>query len=108
MKQQDKEHFVCHFKRILCGLKQAGSELNECFYIFLKEFGLLRSKSDPCIYYHPKKIQYRGLCVDDMLIVRTSEAINTFKRKIMQKFQAKDLKETNEILCMRIQRQADG
>lgn len=51
MQQQGKEHLVCHLKRSLYGLKQAGREWNECFDTFLKEFGLLRSKSDPCIYY---------------------------------------------------------
>lgn len=108
MQQQGKEHLVCHLKKTLYGLKQAGREWNECFDTFLKEFGLCRSKSDPCIYYHPKKTLYLGLYVDDMLIVGTSEAISVFKLKVMQKFQAKDLGEASEILSMRIQKQADG
>lgn len=107
-KEEGKEHLVCHLKRSLYGLKQSGREWNKCFDTFLKDFGLLRSKSDPCIYYHPDKTLYVGIYVDDMLVVGFQDSIDTFKHQVMQRFQARDLGEAEEILSMRICRKPDG
>lgn len=107
-KEKGKEHLVCHLKRSLYGLKQSGREWNKCFDSFLKDFGLLRSKSDPCLYYLANKTLYVGIYVDDMLVVGVQDSIDVFKLQVMQRFEAKDLGEADEILSMRICRKPDG
>ena len=106
LQEKSNDHLICHLKR---SLKQSGREWNKCFDSFQRNYGLLKSKSDPRNYCCDKS-SYTSIYMDDMQIVGETNAfqINFFKCKIMEKFKAKDLGETSEILSMKIQRHPDG
>lgn len=56
------EHLVCRLKKPLYGLIQSARKWNEKFDSFIAKFGLTRSSSDPCIYFH------RGDTADDLTL----------------------------------------
>lgn len=70
------EHFddgtskVCKLNRSIYGLKQAGRQWNFKLDAALKKFGLIKSQTDPCIYYTKDKRLIIAIYVDDFLILR--------------------------------------
>ena len=85
---------VCLLKRALYGLKQSSRVWNKQLDAALKQFGLMRSKLDPCIYYKidGDKMLYISVYVDDELVFTNCVAWkNSLKAFLMSKFQIKDL-----------------
>lgn len=59
---------VCKLNRAVYGLKQAGRQWNLKLDAALKKFGLIRCKTDPCIYFSGNLKLIIAIYVDDFLI----------------------------------------
>lgn len=72
--------YVCLLLKILYGLKQSARHWNKTFDEFARQFALLPSIADPCVYYskdvtHPHKIEtILGIFVDDGIVCSTDAA----------------------------------
>lgn len=66
---------VCHLRKSLYGLKQAGRVWNEKINEVLQKIGYVPSESDPCLYVRTSrgKKSFILLYVDDMLVVTHDE-----------------------------------
>lgn len=98
---------VCHLKKSLYGLKQASRvwniKLNDAFI----EFGLNRSKIDPCVYFKidGKCMLFVAVYVDDIMIFSNDSTMkNQLKADLMKRFKMKDIGEVSSVLGMRVRR----
>lgn len=83
---------VCHLKKAMYGLKQSGLQWNKCLDAALKSFGLIRSKSDPCVYFTSDVNLIVTIYVDDFLIFWSAESIrDALKCKLTKRFHMKDM-----------------
>lgn len=65
-----REREQCQLNKCIYGLKQASRVWNKHFEKFLRSFGLVASKSDPCVYYHYNDGRHTvvAIWVDDGLV----------------------------------------
>lgn len=64
----DGSNRVCRLNKAIYGLRQASRQWNIKLDEALKEFGLGRSKNDPCIYFSPDSNLIVAVYVDDFLV----------------------------------------
>lgn len=98
---------ICRLKKSLYGLKQASRVWNLKLDENLKKYGLIQSKTDPCIYYKFSEtlILIIAVYVDDMVIFCNSIAAKThLKEHLMSQFKMKDIGEARYVLGMQITR----
>lgn len=81
---EDGTEKCCKLKKSIYGLKQAGRVWNEILDKVLKNYGLIRSKMDQCIYYSIAKndILILTIYVDDILIFTNNGAFKINKNGI--------------------------
>lgn len=98
---------VCHLRKSLYGLKQASHVWNAKLNAALLDFGLTRSKQDPCIYYkrNGRKLLVVAIYVDDMLLLSNdTELKSELKIKLSSTFRMKDLGQATSVLGMNVTR----
>lgn len=72
--------YVCLLLKSLYGLKHSARRWNKTFDEFARQFALLPSIADPCVYYskdvrHPHKVEtILGIFVDDGIVCSTDAA----------------------------------
>jgi Reverse transcriptase (RNA-dependent DNA polymerase) len=69
----DESGRVCHLKKSIYGLKQAGKNWKRKLDAELINYGLTRSKLDPCVYYSKRDELTMAIYVDDFLIFYKNE-----------------------------------
>jgi ribonuclease HI len=105
---EDGTKRVCKLNRAIYGLKQAGRQWNEKLDKSLRKFGLVKSKSDPCVYYMASGDLYIAVYVDDVLIFFNDETkLIEIKTYLSSAFEMKDLGLAKGCIGVRI-RQGDG
>lgn len=98
----DGTNRVCKLNKAVYGLKQAGRQWNLKLDRALKEYGLKRSNSDPCIYFGENIIL--AIYVDDFLIFfKLEKELMKLKQFLHTNFRMKDIGEAKNALGMRIQ-----
>lgn len=98
---------VCRLKRALYGLKQSSRVWNLQLDQALREFGLVRSSLDPCLYFKidDEKMIFVTIYVDDFLLfTNDSEMKKKLKTYLNSRFKMKDLGEAKLCLGLRITR----
>lgn len=71
----DKRDMVCHFKKLIYGLKHSSRQWNRCFDSFITSKGLVKNSYDSCVYEKTMKANISVLLllyVDDILIASNS------------------------------------
>jgi hypothetical protein len=105
-----KPNHVCHLKKTLYGLKQAGHHWNALANAYLLELGFTRLLSDSCIY--SKQIGnasiYVGLYVDDFIYASTPEINKWFAEAMAKCFSIKALGPVKHILGIRVEQIPQG
>lgn len=87
---------VWRLNKALYGLKQAGREWNAELDSFLRHYGLIPTREDPCVYIHPTKELIVLIYVDDLLIGYQDEATLVELMSALQtKYNVKDLGDVN-------------
>ena len=98
---------VCKLNKAVYGLKQASREWNKALNLVLLNFGLKRSKLDPCIYYKifNNIIIIIAVYVDDILILsNNNELRGKLKATLCNSFKMKDLGEATNCVGIQISR----
>ena len=77
----NKSDYVLRLKRNLYGLKQASFNWYELLTVGLEHVGFIQSKSDPCLFLHPKIIcviysykivnQTQVVCIKPLICINT-------------------------------------
>jgi Reverse transcriptase (RNA-dependent DNA polymerase) len=89
---EDGTKRVCKLNRAIYGLKQAGRQWNEKLDKSLRKFGLVKSKSDPCVYYMASGDLYIAVYEDDVLTFFNDEKnLIEIKEYLSSEFEMKDL-----------------
>ena len=103
----NNENLVCKLNKSLYGLKQSSRNWYKEIDSWLKQYGMLPSTADPCVYtrIHGNQVLIIILYVDDLIIAgNNKKQINNFKTSISSKFKMKDLGTLKWILGMEVQR----
>lgn len=94
------EEKVCHLRKSIYGLKQAGRS----WYLKIDEFfgklGFKRSSADSCVYYKRMEdiIIIVSIYIDDLLILSNDiPSLNNLKASLNERFEMKDLGEAHYI-----------
>lgn len=85
---------VCKLNKSIYGLKQASRTWNKKLDSYLNEMGFKRSVLDPCVYYahYRDSILFITLYVDDLLLIYNNEDLaRDIKKKIVEKFEMKEM-----------------
>ena len=101
------EELVCRVHKSLYGLKQAPRNWNLEIDGWLREFGLVPSRADPCLYVliDEGSVLVVLLYVDDLIITGNSRTVmDQFKAAISDRFKMKDLGMLRWILGMEVRR----
>lgn len=94
---------ACKLQKSVYGLKQAGRQWNIKLNSKLLFFGLIRSKTDPCIYYSKDMKLVIAIYVDDFLIFyKNSKELEKLKKFLNTEFMMKDLGEARSCLGIKI------
>ena len=102
-KFDDGTNKVCKLKKSLYGLKQAGRQWNKKLDYALQNYGLTKSKADPCIYYKKCDEIIVAIYVDDFLMFYKNEnELEKVKNFLNNNFNMKDLGIAKNCLGLRI------
>ena len=84
---------MCRLKKALYGLKQAPRTWYDRIDSFLTSLGFTKSKADSNLYYKVENGRpiILLLYVDDLLLIGDEELIAETKKKLVAKFEMKDL-----------------
>jgi hypothetical protein len=94
---------VCHLKKSLYGLKQAGKCWNKTLNEMLQRYGLIQSLNDQCLYVSQSADLIVAIYVDDLLILyKNEQVLDSLKSALMNSFEMKDLGKAKSIIGMRI------
>lgn len=97
---------VCKLNKSIYGLKQASRAWNKKLDSYLFEIGFKKSELDPCVYYahcDNNNILFLTVFVDDILLFYNNENLaSKIKKKIIEKFEMKDLKKAKFYIGHRI------
>ena len=105
------EYLVCRVHKSLYGLKQSPRNWNMVIDAWLRDYGLIPTTADPCVYV---LVDDSGgylivvLYVDDLIIAGSNkEIVDCFKKAIGDRFKMKDLGNLRWILGMEVRRIRD-
>ncbi|OWY97396.1 polyprotein [Phytophthora megakarya] len=93
-------------QKSLYGLKQSGKLWNDTIHNYLLELGFMRSRLDPCLYFHRQnaKLTVLGLYVDDVVVVSQRESDTDWvMNKLAEQFQIKDMGPAKKCLGIHIE-----
>lgn len=100
---------VCKLKKSLYGLKQAPLCWNVTLTDFLKELGLIKIKSDHCIFKSKSENLYLAIHVDDgFVIAKNEKEIEDFFKRLNSKFKMTTEINPKTYLGMEIERGAEN
>jgi hypothetical protein len=107
-KYDDGTNKVCKLNKAIYGLKQAGRQWNKKLDTALLKFGLVKCKTDPCIYHDNKLNLLVAIYVDDFLIFyKQKNELEGICEFLNNNFKMKDIGEAKSCIGIRIQ-QYDG
>ena len=98
---------VCKLQRSIYGLKQASRSWNRRFDKVIKDFGLIQTHGEACIYkkVSGSSVAFLILYVDDILLIGNDiELLSSVKGYLNKCFSMKDLGEAAYILGIKIYR----
>lgn len=102
----DGSQRVCKLRKSLYGLKQASRCWNQKFSGFIEKFGLVASKSDPCVFTNNSIIL--AIFVDDGIIAgKDDQSIDCIIEYLQENFEVKVI-EVGCFLGLEIDRLSDG
>lgn len=105
----DNTNKVCRLNKPIYGLKQASRQWNKKLDSALQNFGLKRSKNDPCIYFSMNTNIIIAVYVDDFLIFYLHECELMEMMKFMdQSFRIKDLGPARKCIGININQLKDA
>lgn len=100
---------VCHLRKAMYGLKQSGRQWNKCLDAALRSFDLIKSKSDPCVYFTKDVKLIVAIYVDDLLIFWETESIrDALKKQLTERFYMKDMGMAKTCVGLNIEYEDDG
>ena len=103
----DNPNYVCKLNRSIYGLKQSpriwNARLSDC----VKQFGLIQSQLDPCIFYSQTNDLLFVEFVDDILVTGTPERRLALKNALANEFKIKDEGPVSHFLNVNITRDGD-
>lgn len=100
------KNIVCYLLKSIYGLPSSGKDWNEHLRKILIELGFTQSKWDPCVYQGFNVII--GLYVDDKLIAGLIVHIQTVKKMISERLNAKDIGRADLFLGIEVNYYPDG
>lgn len=103
--EKQPESYVCKLNKSIYGLKQSGRNWNNYINKIILQFGLVRSRSDGCVYYSENKELIIGLYVDDIVLIGRERNIQKIKVKLQDKLKIKYLGEVSQLLSIRVRRE---
>jgi hypothetical protein len=99
---------VCKLRKSLYGIKQASRNWHVVIDKWLREYGLVPSKADPCLYvmcHSNGDMLVVVLYVDDLMIAGSKlKIVEHFKRAIAERFTMTDLGNLRWLLGMEVRR----
>lgn len=101
---------ICKLKKSLYGLKQSSRCWNKKFTTFIKLFGFVNSKYDPCVFISRRNntLTILAIHVDDGIVVSENEGeIRSVLSHLNKHFEVKEM-EVGCFLGLQIERNADG
>ena len=105
--EQGRSHLVCHLKKSLYGLKQAGRAWYHKIHTALLSLHFTSLVSDTCVYVRRMDghVIFVALYVDDLLLISDSlPTLATLKRDLSNRFEMADLGEVQYILGLQVTR----
>lgn len=105
--RKSKTEQICKLQKSIYGLKQASRRWFSKLDDKLKEWGFKPSHADPCIYsiHTEKEKLVIGVYVDDFIIAGSNQhRVDSFKRKIQNTFETRDLGELNFCLGIKFEK----
>ena len=106
---EDGSTLVCKLKKSLYGLKQAGRNWNKTLDLYLKKYGFIASKVDPCLYILRKENGSTIILVvyvDDILSFdNDSKLRDKFISDISKRFKIVDIGDAKWILAMKLEKE---
>ena len=107
--KEGEEKLVCHLKRSLYGLKQAGRCWNQKLVGFLKEKEFTQLKADTSVFIRKDAEMILLVYVDDMvLLAKNKEEMREFRELLMEGFKMMDMGPIHYFLGMEFKRQESG
>lgn len=105
----DGTKMVCKLEKSLYGLKQAGRMWNIKLDAALKQYGLEKCKTDPCIYYRGNLKLVIAIYVDDFLIFyKKEDELKELKAFLNKTFQMKDIGMAKHCIGIRISQEKNN
>lgn len=106
---EDGTKKVCLLKKSLYGLRQASRNWNLTLQKTLKEFGLIQSYVDQCIYFNEKRSVIIAIYVDDLLLlVQAPHELADLKNRLNRAFRMTDLGLAKSCIGIRIHQTESG
>jgi hypothetical protein len=102
---------VCRLNKAIYGLKQSSRVWNTELSKALSECFLVQANYDPCVYLNKtdKFVTFVVIYVDDLLIMSTDiDEVEMIKRRLMKKFNMKNLGLVKEFIGIRIEKTSEG
>lgn len=105
---KDNTGRVCRLNKAIYGLKQSGRVWNQKLDGKLRTFGLVPTKTDPCIYHNEENTLIVAIYVDDFLIFhKTTELLESLKTYLHEEFSMKDIGPVKNCIGMTITKGSD-
>ena len=89
---KNKLNKVCLLRKSIYGLKQSSRQWNKTLEKEMKNYGLRKSRADPCVFFNESKSLIVAIYVDDILIFwKNKTEKDNFKEKLSKTFKMKDI-----------------
>jgi len=93
-----QEEVVLQPHKTLYGLKQSSRVLNKALHGFFTLHGLQRDEADHCVYFNASRTLFLMVYVDEYILIRDLESVQSMKKKLNICFEMSDLGPLSYIL----------
>ena len=105
----DRSKYVLKLERALYGLKQSGKAWYDELSTTLKASGFVPLDREPTVFYHPNKLIFIAVYVDDLLVLAESaDQVNFVRDKLLRKYELHEGGDIRGILGLNITKRPDG